>query len=119
MTPSLNLLRWALLLGLCLAYAAICLAPWWRRRMRMAAAQDESGSGAVWVVAYASQTGSAEELAGQAAALLRLAGIMVRLCSMSELGRDELMRSAASCSWSAPMAKVTHPTTLHPFAAAT
>jgi sulfite reductase (NADPH) flavoprotein alpha-component len=93
MTPSLDPLRWALLLGLCLAYAAVCLAPWWRGRKRRAAAQDESGTGAVWVVAYASQTGNAEELAGQTAALLRLAGIRVRLCSLSELGMDELMRS--------------------------
>ncbi len=95
MNASLDPLRWALLAALCLAYAAICLAPWWRRRgARSAAAPgDDSATDRAWVVAYASQTGNAEELAAQTVALLRLAGIGVQLSELSALTVDDLMRS--------------------------
>ncbi|CDG84253.1 sulfite reductase subunit alpha [Janthinobacterium agaricidamnosum] len=80
--------RQALLLVLLLSYLLVCLAPYLRvRRKRLAAQQAQAALANVpaWIVAYASQTGNAEELAGQTAATLRLAGIPVRLSDLSEL----------------------------------
>lgn len=80
--------RLALLAGLTLSYAAVCLAPYLRQRRKRRAAQREKLALAqtpAWIVAYASQTGNAEELAGQTAHTLRLAGIPVRLCELAEL----------------------------------
>ncbi len=93
MSLSTQPLHWLLLAALCLAYAALCQAAWWRHaRSASAAASDESASAATWIVAYASQTGNAEELAQQTVALLRLAGIRVQLRCLSALGREELLR---------------------------
>ncbi|TWI62203.1 sulfite reductase (NADPH) flavoprotein alpha-component [Pseudoduganella lurida] len=75
--------RLALAGACCVAYGAICLIPWrhWRHRRANAGAVAAGG----WIVAYASQTGIGEELAQQTAATLRLAGIAVRLCELSDL----------------------------------
>jgi sulfite reductase (NADPH) flavoprotein alpha-component len=66
------------------AYGITCLLPWlrWRGKRLAAARPAESGG---WIVAYASQTGNGQELAEQTAATLRLAGIGVRLCELSDL----------------------------------
>ena len=85
--------RLALLAGLTLAYAGACLAPCLRlRRQRRAArlaaaaalATPDAGNPS-WIVAHASQTGGAEELAGQTVRTLRLAGVDARLCPLSGL----------------------------------
>ena len=85
--------RLALLAGLSLSYAAVCLAPYLRQRRKRRAAQREKLALAqtpAWIVAYASQTGNAEELAGQTAHTLRLAGIPVRLCELAELTAPDM-----------------------------
>ncbi|MEC5161423.1 MULTISPECIES: sulfite reductase subunit alpha [unclassified Janthinobacterium] len=85
--------RLALLAGLTLGYAAVCLAPYLRQRRKRRAAQRERAALAqapAWIVAYASQTGNAEELAGQTAQTLRLAGLPVRLCALAELAGADL-----------------------------
>ncbi|QGZ39110.1 sulfite reductase (NADPH) flavoprotein alpha-component [Pseudoduganella flava] len=66
------------------AYGVTCLLPWlrWRGKRRAATRALDAGG---WIVAYASQTGNGEELAQQTAATLRLAGIGVRVCELSDL----------------------------------
>ncbi|WP_317202357.1 sulfite reductase subunit alpha [Janthinobacterium sp.] len=86
--------RLALLAGLSLSYAAVCLAPYLRgRRRRRAARLTAAGPAPAWIVAYASQTGNAEELAGHTARTLRLAGIDVRLAALAELTAEDLRRA--------------------------
>ncbi len=89
--------RWLLLAALCSGYAMVCLAPYLRaRRKRISlAAQQAPGATAAtwspqWIVAYASQTGNAEELAGQTATSLRLSGIAVRQVELSGLNGADL-----------------------------
>ena len=85
--------RLLLLAGLALAYALVCLLPYLRqRRKRQAArlARELAGGSPAWLVAYASQTGNAEQLARQTHATLALAGIAARLCELSELTAAEL-----------------------------
>ncbi|RZT09184.1 sulfite reductase (NADPH) flavoprotein alpha-component [Duganella sp. CF402] len=84
--------RLMLVAGMGAAYALVCLAPYLRtRRKRLAAARAKAeAADAGWIVAYASQTGNAEELAQQTAATLKLAGIPVRLAELSELGAEDL-----------------------------
>nr|WP_313872841.1 flavodoxin domain-containing protein [Rugamonas sp. DEMB1] len=85
--------RLLLLAGLALAYALACLLPYLRqRRKRRAAllARAQAGRSPAWLVAYASQTGNAEQLARQTHATLALAGIAARLCELSELTAAEL-----------------------------
>ena len=70
------------------AYGATCLVPWLRhRRKRGAAGPADPAS---WIVAHASQTGNGAELAEQTAATLRLAGIGVRVCELSDLTQTVL-----------------------------
>ena len=72
--------RLLLLAGLSLSYAGVCLAPWLRARARRraaAAARAALAGNPAWLVAYASQTGNAEELATQTAHSLQLAGVAV------------------------------------------
>ncbi|MTV39450.1 sulfite reductase subunit alpha [Duganella radicis] len=85
--------RWMLVAGMGAAYALVCLAPYLRvRRKRLAAerAKAEAAASPGWIVAYASQTGNAEELARQTVATLKLAGIPARLAELSELGARDL-----------------------------
>lgn len=92
--------RLAWLAGLTCSYALVCLAPCVRqRRKRQAAASENSANRSdsvapAWIVAYASQTGNAEQLADQTAAMLRLAGISVRVVELSDLDAGILQRSA-------------------------
>jgi sulfite reductase (NADPH) flavoprotein alpha-component len=74
---SQRLLGAALLVAL---YVLLCAAVWWRHRRKPldAGATD-------WIVAYASQTGSAEYLARNSTSLLQTAGLSVRCCELADL----------------------------------
>ena len=88
--------RLALLATLSLSYAGVCLAPWLRARAKRrasAAARAALANHPAWLVAYASQTGNAEELATQTAHSLQLAGIPVRLCALAELTAMDLQQA--------------------------
>ena len=88
--------RLVLLAGLSLSYAGVCLAPWLRARKKRRAAEAATAALAgqrAWLVAYASQTGNAEELATQTAHSLQLAGVAVRLCALADVTTDDLQRS--------------------------
>ena len=88
--------RLALLAALSLSYAGVCLAPWLRARTRRraaAAAKAVLANSPAWLVAYASQTGNAEELATQTAQSLQLAGIPVRLCALAEVTAIDLQQA--------------------------
>lgn len=88
--------RLALLAALSLSYAGVCLAPWLRARAKRrasAAARAALADSPAWLVAYASQTGNAEELATQTAQSLQLAGIPVRLCALAELTAMDLQQA--------------------------
>lgn len=80
-------LRLLLAAGLLVVYALMCIAIAYRHaRQRRTDAPQESAEGVQpWIVTYASQTGTAEELAMQTAQTLRLVGIPVRTCSLAEL----------------------------------
>jgi len=86
-------LRLALTAACFISYGLVCLAPWLRqRRKRLAHAAGDAAAALApgWIVAYASQTGNAEELAGQTLETLRLAGIPARLCELSDLKAPDL-----------------------------
>jgi sulfite reductase (NADPH) flavoprotein alpha-component len=90
--------RLLMVAGSSVAYALVCLAPYLRtRRKRLAAARAKAEAAAtpdtVWIIAYASQTGNAEELAQQTAATLKLAGIPTRLAELSELSAADLQQA--------------------------
>ena len=88
--------RLALLAALSLSYAGVCLAPWLRARAKRRAsdaARAALANNPAWLVAYASQTGNAEELATQTAQSLQLAGIPVRLCALAELTALDLQQA--------------------------
>ncbi|UMR30610.1 sulfite reductase subunit alpha [Massilia sp. MB5] len=85
--------RLALTAACVLGYGLVCLLPYLRvRRKRQAAAAAKAAAARNpgWIVAYASQTGNAEELARQTADTLGLAGIAVRLAELGELTAAEL-----------------------------
>ena len=83
--------------ALVLLYLAMCgaIVVAQRRRRRQAArdAASLAGGGATLLVAYASQTGSAEQLAWQTARSLHAAGIATRVVPLSELGEDALCQA--------------------------
>jgi sulfite reductase (NADPH) flavoprotein alpha-component len=86
-------LRLALTAACVLSYGLVCLAPWLRARgKRRAAGQADAAAARApgWIVAYASQTGNAEELAEQTVETLRLASIPARLCELSSLKEKDL-----------------------------
>lgn len=88
--------RLLLLASLSLAYAGVCLATWLRARARRraaAAARAALAGNPAWLVAYASQTGNAEELAMQTAHSLQLAGVAVRVCALAELTAQDLQQA--------------------------
>lgn len=83
-----------------LAYLAFCGFIAWRERRRHAAAARDAaaldhaaGDGTPLLVAFASQTGFAEQLAWQTARLLHTAGVAVRLLPLRELTPAELART--------------------------
>ncbi len=77
-----------------LIYVIFCLVPaGLQLRRRRAQARGNAEAGAAWVVTYASQTGSAEELATHTAAVLRQAGQRVHLCALGQLDQALLAAS--------------------------
>lgn len=90
MILTIDLKRWLLLGVLMLGFALVCLAPWLRERRKRAAPRRAAGPDCGWIVAHASQTGNAEQLAAHTAATLRLAGVAVRLCPLAELDAASL-----------------------------
>lgn len=92
-------LRQALALSATLLYAALCLGVWWRwqrHRQQSAAARRQlasSGAATPILVAYASQTGTAAQLAAQTAAALGTAGVATRLLAMNALDAETLRTS--------------------------
>lgn len=91
--------RWGQALVWLLAYAAMCGWVLWRHRRAQQARSRQQGSLAnaaagteATLVAYASQTGQAEQLAWRTAELLHLAGASVRVCALDDVGLDELKR---------------------------
>jgi sulfite reductase (NADPH) flavoprotein alpha-component len=97
MILTLDTTRLALAAASVAGYALVCAAPllrWRRRQAEAAAARDAAqAAGPGWIVAHASQTGNAEQLATQTAGTLRLAGLPVRLCALSALSRDDLQQA--------------------------
>lgn len=82
--------------GLLSAYGALCLAKAIavRRRRRSAMALEEAAlDSPTWLVAYASQTGTAEDLAWQTARTLKLAGVAAHLCSLADVDAEQLARA--------------------------
>lgn len=82
------------------AYATLCVGVWWRHRRTVtahrrarAALQPAAHDAPGWTVAYASQTGSAEDIALQTAQTLHLAGLSVRLCALDELDATTLAQT--------------------------
>ena len=78
-------------------YGALCGAIWWReaRRRRQARAEAEALATAQegaqpLLVAYASQTGQAEELARETARVLHAAGEPVQLCALDAVDAGRL-----------------------------
>lgn len=81
--------------GVLLAYAALCVAivrsvRRQRRRAAAAAAALTPGAGTPTLVAYASQTGLAEQIAWQTAELLHAAGVPVRWQPLGEVSVADL-----------------------------
>lgn len=66
-----------------LLYASACLGLWWRRRPRSSDTLHEGA--AAWLVAWASQTGYARELAELTATQLRNAGQTVHLRPLEQV----------------------------------
>lgn len=83
-----------------LCYALLCGAMAWRHRTRQRAAQRRvdallpaTPGVPAWWVAYASQTGQAEELALQTAQALHTAGVPVRLAPLSQIRLADLQQA--------------------------
>lgn len=87
-------------IGLVTVYVLMCAGIYYaqlRKRqqaVRNAAALIPAADGAqAWLIAYASQTGFAEELAWNTARLLHRAGIPTRVASLSEISADDLSQT--------------------------
>lgn len=85
---------------LVVAYLALCLVIYYAQRrkqqqaLRDAAALRPAADGTQpWLIAYASQTGSAEQLAWQTARMLHTAGVPTRVATLSEISLDDLMQA--------------------------
>lgn len=89
MSMTIDPVRWGSALALSGAWLTMCLAVW---RARAARGTPDAGA-ADWLVVHASQTGSAEYLAGQTAATLRTGGLAARAVCMSDLPADALARA--------------------------
>ncbi len=97
MIVTFDTTRLALAAACLLGYGLVCAPPLlgWRRGKAQRAAELAAvqAPGPGWIVAHASQTGNAEQLAEQTAATLRLAGVPVRLCALSALTREQLQHA--------------------------
>jgi sulfite reductase (NADPH) flavoprotein alpha-component len=88
--------RMSLAAGLSMAYVLMCLMILLSYRRQQAAVQSPPSSKETstdWIIAFASQTGTAEELARKTAAALEGAGIFAQVCKLSSL-QEEQLRSA-------------------------
>jgi sulfite reductase (NADPH) flavoprotein alpha-component len=92
--------KWLFALATVLGYALLCGAVAWQHRNRQRAAQRRvqallpaTPGVPAWWVAYASQTGQAEELALQTAQALHTAGVPVRLAPLSQLRLADLQQA--------------------------
>ena len=94
MPMSTDPTRLALVLALLASYAALCGLVWRRNAIRRLAPTGAvaitTAAESTWLVAFASQTGHAEDLATQAARSIAEAGLPVRLCSLGELDAQSL-----------------------------
>jgi sulfite reductase (NADPH) flavoprotein alpha-component len=82
-------------------FIALCAFTFWRERRRLRAQRQLSQSllpsdeaGAPLLVAHASQTGTAEQLAWQTARTLQLAGVPTQVSSLAGLARETLQRAS-------------------------
>ncbi|GGC11262.1 oxidoreductase [Oxalicibacterium flavum] len=67
-------------------YLLMCGFIWWsQRRQRAQRAQLASGDRQSWLVAYASQTGFAEQLAQKTVEILKTGGVQAHLCVLSDV----------------------------------
>lgn len=81
-------------LGAVLAYAGLCgLVYRSHARRRQADTLAPAGGVAPVLIAYATQTGTAEQHARQTARLLNTAGVLTRLVSLSQLGAVDLQQA--------------------------
>ena len=85
---------------LVLAYLVLCAGIYYSERrkrqqaLRAAAALRPAADGVQpWLVGYASQTGSAEQLAWQTARMLHTAGVPTRVAALSDISLDDLMQT--------------------------
>lgn len=85
---------------LVLAYLVLCAGIYYSERrkrqqaLRAAAALRPAADGVrPWLVGYASQTGSAEQLAWQTARMLHTAGVPTRVAALSDISLDDLMQT--------------------------
>ncbi|RZA34242.1 MAG: oxidoreductase, partial [Lysobacteraceae bacterium] len=83
---TIDPVRWGSALALSGGYLAMCVAIWRARALRPVT----PAGNADWLVVHASQTGSADYLAGQTAATLITGGLSARAVCMSELDADAL-----------------------------
>lgn len=86
--------------GVVLAYLALCGAVVWREHRRRRRAQHDAAALAAAqpdtapvLVAYASQTGAAEDLAWQAARLLHGTGLAARIVALNEVTASDLAQA--------------------------
>lgn len=91
-------LLWAVLvLGAYLLMCAVIVIQQWRKHraaQRSASALMPTVEGAhTWLIAYASQTGNAEQLAWQTGRLLHTAGVAARVMPLSQLQASDLQHS--------------------------
>ncbi len=90
MTLTIDSVRLGGALALSGGYLAMCAAIW---RARVAARRPVATGAADWLVVHASQTGSAEYLAGRTAETLDTGGLSARAVCMSELDAGALAKA--------------------------
>lgn len=74
-------------------YAALCLVCWWRYRRAQIKSENSSVTGDdVWLIAYASQSGTASQLAWQSADQLRDAGLPSNVVAVNKVDEAMLRR---------------------------
>ena len=100
MLPILSTGRWIAALVVVLAWLALCAAVIRRERQRRRAAEraaakllSSDGRAPSFLVAHASQTGTAEALAWQTAQALQQAGLPARIASLATVGAADLRAS--------------------------
>ncbi|GGI19296.1 sulfite reductase subunit alpha [Oxalicibacterium faecigallinarum] len=86
-----NNTRLAVALLFVIGYLLMCGGIWWtRHRARKQRALLAAGDRQSWLIAYASQTGFAEQLAQRTVEILKTAGIKTRLAVLSDIDASDL-----------------------------